>query len=157
MRVLAIDPGRDTGWALLDAEGGLVRCGLGMPPEFVGRVLVERPQVYQGRASKGDPNDLITLAIQVGRYTERYERTGCVVEHVLPHDWKGSLRPDVCLRRIYDSLPMPERALLDDVIRPLARKPLSADALDEGKRHNVVDAVGIAKWSLKRTRAGVFA
>lgn len=154
--LLAIDPGRDTGWATLSAAGTLLGCGLGAPPtEGVTRVIVERPQIYRGRASKGDPNDLITLAIQVGQYTERYASRGLKVEHVLPHDWKGSVDPEVLCRRVVASLTECERLLLETVLAPLARKPI-CDELTGGRRHNVIDAVGIAKWSLHRSRAGVF-
>lgn len=152
---LAIDPGRDTGWALLDTSGILVQCGLGVPPAFIGQVIIERPQIYRGRASKGDPNDLITLAIQVGRYTERYDVPGGSVEHVLPHDWKGSVDPEVLCRRVVASLTECERQLLETVLAPLARK-LVRDDLTGGRRHNVIDAVGIAKWSVRRARAGIF-
>lgn len=152
--ILAIDPGLDTGWALLE-DRVLKDAGLGDPPllTFVGRVVIERPQIYP--RSKGDPNDLITLAIQVGRYKERYLARGCSVEEILPHTWKGSLDGDVCCRRIFASLSPEERAVLDPKLAPLARKPLSEDIV-AGKRHNVIDAVGLAKWSLKRARAGVF-
>ena len=157
MTHLAIDPGKHTGWAVIGDAGELVACGLGDPPlDFGGaRVWIERPQVYRGRASKGDPNDLITLAIQVGRYEERFAARGCQVDTVLPHTWKGSIDPDVCCRRIFASLTECEKALLERAIAPLARSPVHAD-LTGGRRHNVLDAVGIGKWSLRRGRAGVF-
>jgi len=158
---LAIDPGRDTGWALLAADGKLVDCGLGDPrpartrlPASSSSVVIERPQIYQGRMSKADPNDIITLAILVGRYTEHFDFFG--VEHILPHTWKGTVDPDVLCHRIVKSLPEDERALLVGVLTPLARTPLEGKGLVAGKRHNVIDAVGLAKWSIKRARAGVF-
>ncbi len=138
------------------SEGGqIVDAGLGDPPvNFTGhRVIIERPQIYP--RSKGNPNDLITLAIQVGRYTERLALRGCAVEHVLPHTWKGSLDPDICCRRIYASLTPDDLLVLNPKLAPLARKSL-ADDITAGTRHNVIDAVGIAKWSIKRARAGVF-
>lgn len=154
--LLAIDPGKDTGWAMLDDAGTLVACGLGSPPvDGPTRVIIERPQVYRGRASKGDPNDLITLAIQVGQYKERFLSTGRPVEEVIPHTWKGSIDGDVCCRRIVASLTESERELLTAVLTPLARAPVHAE-LTAGRRHNVIDAVGIAKWSLRRARAAIF-
>lgn len=157
MAILAIDPGVSTGWALLDEAGSLLDCGLGDPRpcrnRCVSRVVIERPQIYRGRASKGDPNDLITLAILVGRYTEAFSER--IVEHILPHDWKGSVDADVLCRRVVASLSNEERTLLFRVLEPLARKPCSQD-VSAGLRHNVIDAVGIAKWSTKRARAGVF-
>jgi hypothetical protein len=135
--VLAIDPGRDTGWAFLDDARRLVMCGLGNPPDSIRHpVVIERPQVYRGRGSKGDPNDLITLAIQVGQYKERAERSGSKVELVLPHSWKGTVDPDILCRRVVASLSEVECAVLF--------------------RHNVIDAVGLAIWSTGSRLAGRF-
>lgn len=157
MSLLAIDPGKDTGWARLDVSGVLIDCGLGDPPRSDGcRVIIERPQVYRGRSSKGDPNDLITLAIQVGRYTERMVAQGSSVEHVIPHDWKGTVDPDVLCRRVAATLSAPERDLLYRVLAPLARRPMTDEHLTSGRRHNVIDAVGIAKWSVGSRLAGRF-
>jgi len=145
---LAIDPGRDTGWAVLREDGILSSCGLGDPPlAFNGhRVLVERPQIYRGRASKADPNDLITLAIQVGRYKERFMSRGCSVEEIIPHTWKGTVDPDVLCNRIVSSLTDDERCVLDSALLSVAKS----------KQHNVIDAVGLGKWSVHRSRAAVF-
>lgn len=151
--LLAIDPGLDTGWAIL-LDGKLLNAGLGDPPAATGctKVIIERPQIYP--RSKGDPNDLITLAIQVGRYSERFANRE--VEHMLPHTWKGTVDPDILCRRVWASLDAREKDLLGARLEPLARKPFSDKTLTEGRRHNVIDAVGIAKWSLSRARAGVF-
>lgn len=158
MSVLAIDPGRDTGWAFLDDAGELVMCGLGEPPHSNGHhVVIERPQVYRSRASKGDPNDLITLAIQVGRYTERAVFAGSTFEHVLPRDWKATVDADVLCHRVVASLTEHERAFLFGVLEPLARKPMILEHLTAGRRHNVIDAVGLAKWSVGSRLAGRFA
>lgn len=155
--VMAIDPGLDTGWAVFDDAGALVRCGLGDPPPSCGvSVIIERPQVYSRRASPGDPNNLITLAIQVGRYTERVSTQGSKYEHVLPHDWKGSLDSDICCRRVANSLTAAEKNTLFAVLSPLARKPMTDDFLTSGKRHNVIDAVGLGLWALGPRLAGRF-
>lgn len=155
--ILAIDPGRDTGWAIIEG-GELKACGLGTPPAPDGRhVVIERPQVYRGRSSPGDPNDLITLAIQVGRYTERATTEGAAtVEHVLPHNWKGSMDADICCHRVANALDEKERALLYSVLAPLARKPMTVEFLTSGKRHNVIDAVGLGIWSVGSRLAGRF-
>jgi hypothetical protein len=155
--VLAIDPGRDTGWAFLDDARRLVMCGLGNPPDSIRHpVVIERPQVYRGRGSKGDPNDLITLAIQVGQYKERAERSGSKVELVLPHSWKGTVDPDILCRRVVASLSEVECAVLFRVLAPLARKPMTDEHVTSGKRHNVIDAVGLAIWSTGSRLAGRF-
>lgn len=157
MSLLAVDPGRDTGWARLDVSGVLIDCGLGDPPRSDGcKVVIERPQVYRGRSSKGDPNDLITLAIQVGRYTERFATQGSNVEHILPHAWKGTVDADVLCRRVVAALAPAERDLLLRVLAPLARKQMTDEHLTAGRRHNVIDAVGIAKWSVGSRLAGRF-
>jgi hypothetical protein len=155
---LAIDPGNDTGWCLMSEGRELVDAGLGDPPvAFVGhRVVIERPQVYQGRSSRVNPNDLITLAIGVGRYKERFISRGCSVEEILPHTWKGTVDPEILCRRVWAALDPREQARVAEVLTPLARAPFSEATLTAGKRHNVLDAIGLARWSLHRTRAGVF-
>ncbi len=158
---LAIDPGLDTGWAIVNEKGDLLSCGLGNPPHSsalvalgVSKVIIERPQVYVGRMSKGNPNDLITLAIQVGRYSERFAEWP--VEHVLPRAWKGTVDPDVLCRRVYAALSPSDRSILDPVLAPLARAPFSPETLTSGKRHNVLDAVGLARWSVGSRLAARF-
>lgn len=156
-RTLAIDPGLDTGWAIIDERGWLIACDLGEPPlhlAAIERVIIERPQVYAGRQSKGNPNDLITLAIQVGRYTERFSRFP--VEHVLPREWKGTVNPDVLCRRVYSALSAEDRAIIDRILTPLAQQPLSHETLTSGRRHNVLDAVGLARWSVGSRLAARF-
>lgn len=158
---LAIDPGADTGWAVLNADRKLMACGLGDARRIIATfrpsdVVIERPIVHKHTP---DPDSIIKLAIGVGRYAQVAEDACARVEFIQPHTWKGSLKPDICLLRIVESLPEDERALLFDCIRPLApRTPLdgSKKSLEAGTRHNVIDAVGLAKWSTKRARAGVF-
>ncbi len=139
--ILAIDPGADQGWCTLDGE--LMRCGLGEPPEVPARarVIVERPQVYdRGKQRKRvDPNDLITLAIRVGRVTERYRARGHIVGHVLPTTWKGQVPKDVHHVRIVQSLTPAQAAT---VFEDLA-------SVTPSLRHNVLDAVGLALWASK--------
>lgn len=136
--ILAIDPGIDTGWALINEEGLLYLAGLG-PPGWWGTAtfcVIEKPQVYRGRASKGDPNDLITLAITVGRYVE--QASGRVPVHlVLPTTWKGQIKKEIHHPRILGALSQAERDLLHSTTKHLAK----------GKLHNVYDAVGLGKWA----------
>jgi hypothetical protein len=141
---LSIDPGRDTGWALWASGGRLIACGLGdgWPVHTDARVLIERPQVYRAAMSKGDPNDLITLAIQVGRYTERLESAGAHVEHVLPRDWKGTIDANVMLNRIIRDM-SPEQATT--VLR-------DTKGIAKSRTHNVIDAVGLGQWAFRRGR-----
>lgn len=137
---LAIDPGLSTGWATLDACGRLVACGAGQDfPVHSNRfAIIERPQVYRAGKSKGDPNDLVTLAIRVGRYQERLEVAGVHVDLVLPTSWKGQVPKTIHHDRVNAALAETERAIV-------ARVAKSANA--RGYDDNVWDAVALAKWS----------
>ncbi len=129
---LAIDPGNDTGWCVSE-KGIVVSCGVGVPPlgKFE-RVVIERPQIY--RNSKAPPNDIITLAIGVGIYVERYSASSSITM-VLPHDWKGTVPKPIHHARILAQLSGDELHVLG-----LTKVPAS-------KRHNMLDAVGLAKWA----------
>lgn len=140
MRYLAIDPGVDTGWCTFDREGRVLACGLGFPArselECVKHAVLERPQVYRPEQSKGNPNDLITLAIQLGRYVERLSTFGIESTLVLPSRWKGQIDKDIHHARVIKTLSPDEARVLAPA---LANVPKS-------KRHNVLDAVALAKW-----------
>jgi hypothetical protein len=143
MTLLAIDPGIDTGWALFN--DALLSCGVGNPPEiYRARVVIERPQVYLASKSKGDPNDLITLAIQVGRYWEQYERAGDSVRTFLPREWKGQVPKDIQAGRILAKLSAQEQ----DVVANYGRM------VNKGKHHNMMDAIGLGLFALGRARCG---
>lgn len=137
---LAIDPGADSGWAVFDRAGRLVRCGLG-EPEYpatgVDRVLIEKPQAYPHGKKRIDPNDLITLAIRVGEQKSTAERTGARVDLVLPHAWKGSMSKEQCHAQMMPHLLPEERIVVGRALPPLP----------EGKRHNVLDAVALGVWA----------
>lgn len=147
MRLLSIDPGRDTGWAFFD-NGVLVECGLtsvGMPNCratyllcFADSVIVELPQVYRAAQSKGDPNDLIKVAVEVGQWKERSKlaRGPCTLVH--PAEWKKQVPKDIHHMRIMEHLYALERGKIP--------------ALPKTKAHNVLDAIGLGLWHLKRIR-----
>jgi len=141
--LLSIDPGKDhCAWAWWE-DGGLVECGRTgsgwSRADGVGRrarrTIIELPQVYQQRRWRGDPNDLIQVALTVGAL--EYQAQGDVVL-VRPHQWKGSMPKDVMGRRIQGRLSEVERACV-----ALCGVPAS-------RRHDVVDAVGIGLWGLGR-------
>lgn len=143
MRFLAIDPGISTGWCVLDETGTIVSCHSGNPPLVmlgkIDEVVIERPQVYVRRNSKSDPNDLITLAIQVGRYTERFETRGARVFHVLPSLWKGQTTKDVCHAQWWPGFDAREQAMIKQ----------RGQALSEKARGDMLDAICLAKWAFK--------
>lgn len=155
MSYLAIDPGLDTGWAVWLAKGRLLRCGVGDPLDGqaalnrategavkVASVVIECPQVYNPRMSKGDPNNLIKLARQVGRYEERFESRGARVGTILPHDWKGTMPKEICHARAYADLSLDERQIVDACGRNVA----------PSKRHNMLDAVALGQWAFAHRR-----
>jgi hypothetical protein len=145
---LAIDPGIETGWALFDGRTRrLLACGAGERwPGPVARVLIERPQVYSARLSKGNPNDLITLAIRVGRYLERLGALGVPIDEsrdtVLPNAWKGQVPKGVHNRRVLGGLDPEDRATADRCLTPLAN----------GLRDDAIDAIGLGVWAFERGR-----
>ena len=151
MSYLAIDPGKDTGWAYFRSADGLISCGCGDPRQIFGpggaaagvpvsSVLIEKPQVYSARHSKGDPNDLITLAIQVGRYAEHFESRGARVALILPHDWKGTLPKDIQHARMFAEIGDAGRSVVDACGRHVA----------PSKRHNMLDAVCLGRVAFRR-------
>lgn len=141
MTYLAIDPGLDTGWALFADRDSLHACGLGNPrlipwaPGEVRHVVIEKPKIYQARNMKGDPNDLVTLAIQVGEYKQFFQAQGIPVALVTPHEWKGTMDKRVCNTRTVEELSDTERAVV--------RK--SAHNVPESKQHNILDAIGFGR------------
>lgn len=138
MKILAIDPGLDTGWCVVDSTG-VLGCGLGFPSDFHGarHAILERPQVYRAATSKGDPNDLITLAIQLGRYVERLEAKSFRTSLVLPTTWKGQVPKEVHHKRLLRALTPAEAGKVAECIAPISK----------GKQHNVLDAVALALWA----------
>lgn len=127
--VTAIDPGsRSRGWARF-VDGRLEACGLGYC-HLQGLVIIENPQVYRG--GKVDPNDLLVLARDVGRVEQMAIDAGLRVELVHPRTWKGNVPKTVHQRRILAALDANERAMV------------------EGKKHDVVDAVGLGLWKVGR-------
>jgi len=151
---LAVDPGIDTGWAAFENCGELIRCGVGDPP-FSGYpladiVVMEKPRVYSARNSKGDPNGLIILAMQLGRYWERAEKSGLKSVFVFPQTWKGTVPKDIHNARVYGALTPQEQTIVGKCGTGLAK----------GKIHNMIDAVGLGKWAyekdvVKRARDGL--
>jgi hypothetical protein len=148
----AIDPGRaGMGWAIFK-DRALVETGIleNTSPREVVKVLglvlarwapadavVEVPQVYRQRMQKGDPNDLITVAIMAGLavavlapFTE--------AQLVRPHAWKGNRPKAVDNQQTL-------RLLNDMELRMVA-----ASGASKSKLHNVLDAVGLGLWKLGR-------
>lgn len=144
MTILAIDPGADAGWALFDVApaGRLIGCGLGAPASSkVDRVIVERPMIYPGGRQKARPADVIKLATRAGEAGGMYARIwGIEPEYVEPHAWKGSVDKNIHHARVWAKLTPDEQAIVSAAARGVA----------VGKRHNILDAVGIGLFAVGR-------
>lgn len=157
--ILAIDPGACTGFALMRpiqdlrryaisivgteamaTMGDVSETRLGGIMEWSVRsirqgryeTVIELPQVYRASRSKGDPNDLIRLAVLVGRLQQLAEVRGSEVTLVQPATWKGQVPKDVHHKRLMERLCREELEKLE--------------SLHKTYRHNALDAVGLGLW-----------
>ena len=147
--LLAIDPGKNIGWAAF-RDGVLWCCGLvkcmdkdsasAIPRRVptATNLVVEVPQVYAGPRAKGDPNDLIQVAVCAGWVIGQY--TGADLRAVKPSEWKGQEPKDITEKRVLESLSSFENSVLE-AERAKVKKSVA---------HNMVDAVGIGLWALRR-------
>lgn len=147
MSYLAIDPGLDTGFAYFRSAQELLGCGLGdartlasCGPLPIRTVLIEKPVVRDPRHSKGDPNDLITLAIQVGTYKQYFEAMGARVALVTPEGWKGQLPKGATEERARRSLSVTEARVVHEALKQVA----------SSKQHNVWDAIYLGRMAFER-------
>lgn len=94
-------------------------------------LVVEHPQVYA--RSPGDPDDLLALSLVVGGVLALHKGG----EIVRPREWKGQVPKNLMTARILRQLEPDERELCKKI----------------NDNHNVLDAVGIGLWKLKRFRS----
>lgn len=124
--LLAVDPGKHrSGWALFGPRSGrlvLFFAGYDPPsktirvPDSTGgtflpspdTLVIERPQVYRAGKSKGDPNDLVDVAIAVGRWIGTYPDADRIL--YTPDEWKGQVPKAVCHARARAALSVEELA-----------------------------------------------
>lgn len=101
-------------------------------------ILIECPQVYAQRKTKGDPNDLIDVAVSVGRLFERSSRLVLPkkIELVRPRVWKGTTPKEIFFERIRRCLSPSETCVLD--------------GLKKRELHDILDAIGLGLWGLNR-------
>jgi hypothetical protein len=145
--LVTIDPGVHSGWALWGLHG-LIACGLGDPRscklhrvtsddpdvDTIRDVWIERPVVYPHSPVR--PNDLITLALDAGRWAGIYEACGVEAHFVTPAEWKGQVPKAIHHARIWGVLSAEAQEVVEKGCRKLA----------PSKRHNVLDAVGLGLW-----------
>ncbi len=106
----------------------------------IDEIVIERPQVYVRSRSKGDPNDLISVALAVGVIVGELlvEEDPQVFEY-LPASWKGQV---------------PKAVMVERIKRSLSKAELARVELPKAKSlaHNVWDAVGIGLHHLRKHR-----
>ena len=107
-----------------------VACKLGELCQPEDSIILEYPQIYV--RSPGDPDDLLALALVVGGVLS-LQKGG---ELVRPRTWKGQVPKKIMVNRILKHLDDAERELCKDI----------------KDNHNVLDAVGVGLWKLKRFR-----
>jgi len=143
--LIAIDPGNNTGWAhfrndVLMSAGvaSFENFHLAQRMIFTGdAVRIEAPRHYPHK-EKGDVNDLLDLAVRVGRLQEWCEAQGAHVELVWPRTWKGSVPKPIHNRRVLETLS-------DVELKVLPKSPRARTY-----NHNMLDAVGLGLWALGR-------
>ena len=156
--VIAIDPGvHGCGVAFL--VNGQLKHARYIRPEDLGAMagawwlgvtevsfILEKPQVYKARLMKGDPNDLIDVAVSGGEmlgrlYAFAIQHVGppsrIIIEKIVPAVWKKQLPKEVVQERLKERLTPHELTTM--------QKPKPASLM-----HNVWDAVGIGLWGVKR-------
>lgn len=132
MNVFAIDPGAHAGWAIGSVAHGVHAADAGNPPPLrahVDAIVIERPVIRPGV----DGNSILTLAINVGRWVERYKDWGPLYL-VPPSSWKAGSKT---------------------VHHAAVRKTLNTRELlvwDALKTHDARDAMALCHWALKLLR-----
>lgn len=145
-RLLAVDPGaKYLGWAVFSGDPpalALACCGfmsIADLPDCWWRpdeLVVEVPQIYPQRAWKGDPNDLVNVALAAGIVIGRVRCKKVLTPR--PHQWKGNVPKAIHHKRVIACLSVEERVVLNAAYIPASKK------------HNCIDAVGLGLWALKR-------
>jgi hypothetical protein len=136
--LLAVDPGKYSGWAFFSDQGLLEACGTGFPEyaeKMVRKTVVEVPQVYPQHPVP--PQDLVTLSFTAGRFVGQVMGEVWIVH---PHEWKGNLPKEVCANRVRSKLSSKELLVL---VKCEGTVPVK-------QMHNVLDAIGIGLFFLKR-------
>ena len=140
--LIAIDPGMRAGVAVFRA-GELERVDLVVDAVGTGwrwdgpvglPVVCEVPQHRKG--SRVRAQDLITLSISAGYLIGAVKP--CSVALVFQQVWKGQRPKDV------------DNAYTIELLNDQERHILEGSKVPTSQRHNVVDAIGIGLWALKR-------
>ena len=101
------------------------------------KAVIEKPQIYDPRKWKGDPNDILNLAVIVGVCVAGLAPY-CETRFVTPHMWKGSRPKALDNDYTYSLLSLEEKTVFD------------GNKCPKSQRNNVLDAIGLGLWTLKR-------
>lgn len=152
---VTIDPGTDSGWALynpgrliaihgLPVPKGLVACGLGDPRDselhivdHIDSVFIERTRI---RPHEKSPNDILECMLRAGEWRGVYACLAIDACYVPVEQWKGSQPKAVHHPKIWAKLTPLEQEVFNAGCKGVA----------PSKRHNAIDAVGLALWVAKR-------
>lgn len=146
--LVSVDPGVKQIWVAAWGSGSLVgahcvpagdgpgaiRTALG--PVTGAKLVIEKPQIYQGQIRGTDQNDLIDLAVRVG-WVEAAVDWAEIVEW-RPNRWKGQLPKPICNARTRKALTLDESRIYTGASVP------------RSKIHNLLDAIGIGLVYLGR-------
>lgn len=102
--------------------------------------VIEWPRIYTAGKSKGSGNDILPLAAVAGAIAVNLLHIDCRTTSTPPYAWKGTVPKDVMTQRVIAKLYPDERSVLDS----------SMEKVSLGRRHNAVDAVGIALHAVGR-------
>lgn len=156
--VIAVDPGRNSGVAKFE-DGKLSKVALVHNEDLAVSlddmvseaeegtevlIIVEVPQVYNVTKSKGNPNDLIKLAMTAGCPITIADLWDAEVLEVKPYEWKGQLPKEVVQQRVERILTIEEKAVLERDLRS-CESPVPKHLW-----HNVYDAIGIGLGQVDR-------
>lgn len=129
------DPGKWASGFAFWKNGKLVDVAYGTPAhQMPGILTIEKPVIYPGGKSKGNPNDLLDLAFEVGKLCKMFYGYSTVK----PREWKGTIKKEIMLKRIVSKLTEEERVICDSLRLP------------KDKQKEVIDAIGIGLWLAKR-------
>lgn len=146
---LAIDPGKDTGWASGE-DAQLTGCGLFDPdqsllliPATITQIIVELPCWQKGDKPERI-NDLYITAFRAGLSCARFRTGEQKLRIVRPREWKGSVPKDVHNERVLRALTAEERAIV------FAACDAGGKKVSVSKLNNVIDAVGLFLFQVGR-------
>ena len=102
-------------------------------------LIIERPQIYQQKHLKGDPNDLVLLAYMAGAFAGYIGSFKPVLYY--PREWKKQVPKKIMVERIKSKLSKDEHRRVE---LPRAKS----------LHHNIWDAIGVGLFRVGRLGSG---